>query len=138
VSPAEIAARSGAAYLFARNQGGANRWGQVVKLSPPKDLAPNAQFGAYVALSDDVAVVTATRDHGRNPRCGSAYVFARDQGGRNQWGQVAKLTASDASRDDDCFGASASVSGDVVLIGALVPGRVWQGTGEEKVSGTVS
>ena len=40
-----------------------------------------------------------------------------NQGGADGWGQVAKLTASDAQADDR-FGASVSISGDTLVVGA--------------------
>jgi hypothetical protein len=48
---------------------------------------------------------------------GSAYIFGRDQGGADAWGQVAKLTASDGA-SDDYFGWSVSIGGDTVVVGA--------------------
>jgi hypothetical protein len=48
---------------------------------------------------------------------GAAYVFGRDEGGAGNWGQVNKLTASDAE-DADFFGVSVAVSGDTVVAGA--------------------
>ena len=49
----------------------------------------------------------------------------RNAGGSNAWGQVAKLTASDAAAQN-VFGYSASVAGDVVLVGSELadPGGV--------------
>jgi hypothetical protein len=55
-------------------------------------------------------------DNGSNS--GSAYIFGRDQGGADAWGQVAKLTASDGASDDH-FGYSVSISGDTVVVGAI-------------------
>ena len=48
-----------------------------------------------------------------------AYVFERDQGGPNNWGQVVKLTASDAAAGDE-FGVSVAVAGDTAVIGAFL------------------
>jgi len=45
---------------------------------------------------------------------GSAYIFERNIGGTNAWGQVKKLTASDGTGSDQ-FGYSVSVNGDVAL-----------------------
>lgn len=48
---------------------------------------------------------------------GSAYVFVRHNPSADAWGQVAKLTASDAAAED-FFGYSVSVAGDTALVGA--------------------
>ena len=104
---------AGAAYVFQRNQGGAENWGEVKKLTA-SDAHPLAGFGGSVAVSGDIAVVgAASKVSG-----GAAYVFARDQGGASNWGEVRKLTASDA-QVSDFFGVSVAVSGDVVVVGAL-------------------
>ena len=44
-------------------------------------------------------------------------MFERDQGGADNWGEVIKLTASDAA-PADLFGGSVSVSEDTVVVGA--------------------
>jgi len=48
---------------------------------------------------------------------GAAYVFDRNQGGADNWGEVTKLTASDGA-ESDWFGISVSISGDTLVAGA--------------------
>ncbi len=119
----------GAAYVFHRNQGGADAWSQVAKLTAT-DGEEGDIFGTSVSLSGDMAVVGARgADVGDNLRQGAAYVFYRNQGARDAWGQVAKLTAADGVGFDR-FGVSASVSGDTAVVGAWhaeVGGNTWQG-----------
>jgi hypothetical protein len=108
---------AGSAYVFERDQGGLGAWGEVVKLTA-SDAADLDYFGSSVAISADVAVVGAYEDdHVGGIDAGSAYVFERDQGGPGAWGQIVKLTASDAAADDH-FGVSVAVSGDTTVIGA--------------------
>ncbi|MFT5029587.1 MAG: hypothetical protein ACI9VS_002028, partial [Candidatus Binatia bacterium] len=108
---------SGSVYLFQRNQGGPDQWEQVVKLVAA-DATPGSQFGWSVSLSGDTLVVGSFQDDisGR-PDAGSAYIFERNQPSENDWGQSRKLIALDGA-SDDWFGASVSVNGDLVLIGA--------------------
>ncbi|MBN1479626.1 choice-of-anchor D domain-containing protein [candidate division KSB1 bacterium] len=107
---------SGSAYIFARNQGGEDNWGQVKKLIPD-DGAANDYFGYSVSISGDYAIVGAywDDDHGNNS--GSSYIFARNQGGADNWGQTKKLTAGDGAADD-CFGHSVAIHGDHAAAGA--------------------
>lgn len=108
----------GAAYVFYRDQGGPDTWGQVAKLTAA-DGAAGDLFGYSVSVSGDTAVVGAgDADIGGNDAQGAAYIFHRDQGGPNAWGQVAKLTAADGAAYD-LFGISVSVSGDTAVVGAL-------------------
>jgi hypothetical protein len=106
----------GAAYVFERNTGGADAWGEVVRLSA-SDAADSDKFGQSVAISSDTAVVGAELEDGAGTDRGAAYVFERNTGGADAWGEVAKLTASDAE-DEDRFGASVAISGDTAIVGA--------------------
>ena len=83
---------SGSAYVFERNAGGADNWGQVAKLTAA-DAAAGDQFGYSVSISGDTVVVGAPRDDDAGSDSGSAYVFERNAGGADNWGQVKKLTA---------------------------------------------
>ncbi len=103
----------GAAYVFERNQGGANDWGQVAKLTASDGVKGDA-FGQSVSISGATIVVGAA---GYDSFRGGAYVFGRNQGGADLWGEVTKLTASDGAANDN-FGASVSISGDTIVVGA--------------------
>jgi len=107
---------SGAAYVFQRNIGGADNWGEVTKLTA-SDASAGDRFGESVAIASDFIAIGAPYDADAGSATGAAYVFARNQGGADNWGQVAKLTASDPV-SYTFFGNSVAVSGDVVLIGA--------------------
>jgi hypothetical protein len=104
---------TGAAYIYERNQGGAENWGQVQKLTA-SDAAINDRFGIAVGISGDAVVVGAQL---KNTFTGAAYIFGRNQGGADNWGQVKKLTASDAATNDG-FGISVGISSDTVVVGA--------------------
>ena len=104
---------AGAAYVFERNAGGPNSWGQVAKLIAA-DGGPNDRFGTVVAIDGDLVVASAVKDDSRR---GSAYVFQRDPLASGAWVQVAKLVASDREAADE-FGASVAISGERVVVGA--------------------
>lgn len=81
--------------------------------------ASNADSGGYfgrsVSISGDVAVASYPYDGEGGRYAGAAYVFRYD--GTN-WIEEAKLTASDANAYH-FFGRSVSVSGDVIIVGAI-------------------
>ncbi|MBU0677687.1 MAG: FG-GAP repeat protein [Verrucomicrobia bacterium] len=114
---APAGSRSGSAYVFERNAGGTNAWGQVAKLTA-SDAGISNYFGYAVSVEGDVVIVGAYVDDDSGWASGSAYVFERNAGGTNAWGEVAKLTAADGSTND-YFGFSVSVDGDTALIGAF-------------------
>jgi hypothetical protein len=170
---------AGAAYVFSRNEGGSENWGEVQKLSAPSPEAA-ALFGRSVAIDADTIVVGAPQtdsvggtpadtgvafvyewfsgfgwllvktlrasDEGSDDRfghavaisgdtilvgaawedggpgdpvqtAGAAYVFHRDAGGAEQWGEVKKLQASNIGAGDE-FGQAVAVAGSVAIVGA--------------------
>ena len=112
--------KSGYAFIFERDTGGQGNWGQVARLKA-EDAQEFDYFGSPVSLSDSTALVGAHRDGDGGIESGSAYIFERDAGGEGNWGQVAKLTAADATANDN-FGISVSLDGVTALIGAYRDG----------------
>ena len=110
----EGAGDSGSAYIFERNHGGPDNWGQVAKFSNPDPVADD-HFGEAVAVGGDVAAIGVQQDDDDGSNSGSAYVY-RFNG--TTWIEEAKLTASDADTTD-FFGRNVSISGDVALFGVL-------------------
>ena len=97
---------TGAVYVLRASDGE-----ELAKLTAA-DAAPGDQFGWSVAIAGDTIVVGAnTAGTG-----GAAYVFRTSDGGAT-YGQVAKLTVSDAAYDDN-FGYSVAMDGDTVVVGA--------------------
>ncbi|MEK7830824.1 MAG: putative Ig domain-containing protein, partial [Acidobacteriota bacterium] len=106
-------ANTGAAYVFGRNQGGADVWGQVKKLALGDGMLQDV-FGCSIGISGDTIVVGA---YGRNSGSGAAYIFERNQGGAGNWGQVQVLTANNGA-EPDRFGVSVGIRGDIVAVGS--------------------
>ena len=106
----------GAAYVYRRNRGGPNNWGLVTRLQA-HDPSTYAYFGSSVAISGDTILVGAWGGGGGSIEAGAAYVFERDQGGANQWGETAKLTTSNA-RAWERFGQSIAIDGNRIAVGA--------------------
>ena len=106
----------GAAYIFERNEGGTNNWGQVKKIKASNASAGDA-FGNTVAIAGDTIVIGAYYKHSGATHSGSAFIFERNSGGSNNWGQVKELIASDAHQTD-AFGWSVAVAGEVIVVGA--------------------
>ncbi|MBN1890621.1 MAG: cadherin-like domain-containing protein [Thermoflexales bacterium] len=105
--------RANAVYVFARNQGGTDNWGLVKKLTA-SDSKRGDYFGSSVSINGDTLAVGA---YGVNIFQGAAYVFARNQGGTDNWGLVKKVVASDGAAND-LFGRSVSISGGTIVAGA--------------------
>lgn len=74
-------------------------------------------FGESVSIDGDTVIVGAPSDDDNGANSGSAYVFQRDVGGPDNWGQVIRLAASDPGAGDG-FGFNVSISGDTAIVGA--------------------
>jgi hypothetical protein len=105
---------TGAAYVFHMNKG-SSWFGQVAQLQA-SDAASGDQFGIAVSVSGDRVLVGAHMDdneHGTD--AGGAYLFARDHGGLNNWGQVRKFTGESES---DHYGRAVAIYGSALILGA--------------------
>ncbi|MCI0535301.1 MAG: putative Ig domain-containing protein, partial [Verrucomicrobiales bacterium] len=105
----------GAIYVFYRNQGGADNWGEVKKVTPP-DVANNDEFGYSVSLSGDYLIGGTPFDDDRGSNSGSASVFERNETTANNWGRKAKLVPTDLAGGNQ-FGWSVSISGNLAAVG---------------------
>jgi hypothetical protein len=106
----------GQAYIFYKDLGGTDNWGQQ-KILSASDEDDYDYFGWSVAISDDVAIVGAYNGSVAYVGCGKAYVFKKDGGGADNWGQYAIRYGSDRG-EGDRFGYSVALSGDYAIIGA--------------------
>ena len=88
-------------------------WNEVQKLIPLEI----GRFGRSVSLQGDTALIGTCCDLEMGFQAGAAYVYRFDPDGSGQWIQEQKLVASDGD-DNDIFGWSVSLDGDVALIGA--------------------
>lgn len=100
----------GAAYVFERDFGGTNAWGQVKRLTIPGGSS-GALFGYAVAIAGGVAVVGRPFEG-----AGSVWVYERDLGGPDNWGEAVRLFQP-AGNTDDVFGAAVAIDGDTIVVG---------------------
>jgi len=107
---------SGAAYVMERVDG---EWVVQAKLSAKLG---QQLFGATLAVDGDTVIVGAFAEDlpGAKYSAGAVYVFRRSG---PQWIEEARLTASDAARNDE-FGRSIAIEGDTLLIGSFNRGFV--------------
>lgn len=104
------ASQAGAAYVYVLNGGVWTQ--QAVLLAPDGALAD--KFGYSVAISEDTVVIGSYNDDSPLSNAGSAYVFIRTG---TSWTFQQKLTASDATADDE-FGNAVGIVGETIVVGA--------------------
>ncbi|TWT55024.1 hypothetical protein Pla22_26780 [Rubripirellula amarantea] len=108
---------SGAVYVYSRDQGGVDNWGEV-KAIEASDAAAADQFGYSVSLDGtSLAIGSPLDDEAGVNQLGSVYVYSQDEGGTGNWGQVTKLTADDVEAGDR-FGTSVALAADRIVAGS--------------------
>ena len=120
---------SGAVFVHQRHAGGNNTWG-IVKQLEGSDPQTGDRFGTKVSLSNGVLAVGNPFDDQADPstgtiarNSGSVFLFSQNEGGVNNFGQVAQFQSDGAldSRDgqrSDQFGSDISISGNTLVVGA--------------------
>lgn len=106
----------GAAYVFVREPDPPRSWRLARRLAP-NDPHTLDMFGREVAVFGDRIVVGATGEDLAGDLAGAAYIFERNAGGPDAWGQAARL-AGDDTEALDLFGAAVGVHGDTVGVSA--------------------
>jgi hypothetical protein len=103
----------GAAYVFERNQGGADNWGEVKKL-----IASDGQFadlfGEKIAIDGDTAFIGARGKDYMFMDAGAAYIFERNRGGPDNWGEVRMFASPDPNALAE-FGGSVAINDDTAI-----------------------
>jgi hypothetical protein len=108
---------TGAAYVFVEPSGGWANMNQTATLTN-SDGAASDNFGCSIAIDGSTMVVGAEEATiGANSGQGAAYIYSEPGGGWVTSTETAKLTASDGAANN-LFGASVSVSGNLVAVGA--------------------
>ncbi len=105
---------SGGAYVFERNTGGAQRFGEVARLAPV-GVGARDEFGTSVAISGGSVFVGAPLSDTTATNAGSAYLFEKDSGGTNKWGQTQQFLGNAKS---DLFGHAVGLDGGVAVVGS--------------------
>jgi hypothetical protein len=112
----------GAVYVFVRNPA-TGQWVEQKKLVP---RSGSEEWSLTVAISGNtVAIGTPFTDAGAGFQRGAVHIFERDQGGTDNWGEVATLSGADLG-DLAQFGLSLALSGDLLVVGAPEPSSIGQ------------
>jgi hypothetical protein len=107
-----------------RNLGGSNKWGLRKAVAPTgsNDCSSFSRPYSSVALQGDTLVVGSPDERGQNTgnvSVGAVYVFRRNAGGANNWGQVSRLTPPNVPGELASlrFGTNTAVFGNTVAAG---------------------
>jgi hypothetical protein len=103
--------RAGSAYVYTFD---GDSWGNEVHLFA-SDAGADDRFGYSVAIDGDTILVGAIQWDGTVSNAGAGYVFV---GSGLVWSEQDKLTADEPSGTNPHLGHSASLDGDVAVLGA--------------------
>jgi FG-GAP repeat len=116
---------AGAAHVFRRDGSGTDQWVHVATLAP-RESAQGAYFGTALALASDTLIVGAPGTNvGTSVARGKAYVFERNAGGSDQWGETMQLAPSDGFSNAD-FGKAIALDSESRIVGAMGDSN-WRG-----------
>lgn len=106
----------GRVWIFERDPA-SDQWIQTQVISA-SDSEPLSYFGSAVAVHGDMLLVGATQARGLGGvRTGAAYLYSRNRGGPNAWGEVAKFFANDGELDDR-YGSAVALGPATAAIGS--------------------
>ncbi|WP_338517105.1 FG-GAP repeat protein [Alteromonas gracilis] len=114
-----IGVDAGSAYIFERNNG---KWAQKVKLISPDGRADD-RFGRGVALSENMALISAMNHDANGTDTGASYIYKKDDAG---WKFMSKITAKE-SFPNDRFGWNVGMANGM----AVVTAPNYDGKGED-------
>ncbi len=111
--------RAGDVYIYEKDQDGPDQWGHVKNVMGDTIIM---MYGWGVSVYGDWLCVGAKN---YNDYHGAAYIYQRNEGGTNAWGQTQKIVQSDLEYNDQ-FGFSVSMYKNKLLIsnhGNVVSGK---------------
>ncbi|WP_338518748.1 FG-GAP repeat protein [Alteromonas gracilis] len=100
---------AGSAYIFERSNG---LWRQTEKLTAPDGNADD-RFGRGVALTTNLAVISAMHSDANANNQGELYVYEKQNG---KWRSKYRALANDASEDDK-FGWNVALYKNMAIVG---------------------
>ncbi len=112
--------REGAAYVFQRDAGGAENWGQIRKLVSPQPDAID-EFGYSVDIDGDTIIVGSWLDDDptrKGANHGSVSIFQRNLGGQENWGLSSTVFDDQPIGSQNRFGSTVAIQGDTAVVGA--------------------
>jgi hypothetical protein len=121
-SETDTKSAAGSAFIYKKDLGGTDNWGLVKKIVA-SDRASDDHFGWSVSISGTYAIVGAPAEDesalsdNKLDQSGSVYIFKKDQGGTDSWGQIQKTTASVREAGDE-FGRTVALSELYAIVGS--------------------
>ncbi len=117
----------GSAYIYEQSSSDVTTW-NLIKEIIPSDRYDKDYFGSSVLIKGDYAFVGA---YANLPLQCAVYVFKRNHGGTNNWGQVAKITVP-GGENSKSFGDNIAFENDVLIVGAPYQDNVNGGAEDDK------
>ena len=114
---------SGMAFIYERIAGTTNSW-QVLHELRPATLSTNDRFGRAVSMTEDLVAVGAIGRRVDGVPAGGVFIFDRNLGGPNQWGEMVEVSPTNLLAGSQ-FGFRVSLDGDLLAVG--VPNAVIDG-----------
>lgn len=112
---AVIEFKTGGVYIFERDLGGVDNWGERTEISPTI-TGEFLGFGEAVALEGDTLVIAAERETVEEHQDGAVYIYERDEGGTDNWGRLGQIVGAGDTGEE--FGNDLAIDGNTLVVGA--------------------
>ena len=109
--------RTGEAFVFNRNTGGADAWGNVAQIVDQSVDSQTDRFGVSVAIDGETLVIGAEWDDTQRNDSGKVYIHGQNISGPNAWGFESERLSS-TPRENGGYGHAVAIDGTTVAIGA--------------------
>lgn len=112
----------GTLFIFGRDIGGDNNWGLIRQFTITDPVLPSGalvkRLGNSIAYSNNLIAATAERSDRTAPR--SIYLFEKDRGGLNNWGQIpgVRLESLNFASNSTSFGGAIQLMDDLLVVGS--------------------
>lgn len=104
----------GRSFFFGRNEGGADAWGEVLVVDDVNGSL--SSYGNTIDTHNDLMVASARQaDNIGANKSGAAFLYLRDEGGIDNWGEVKKFVAPNPTSGQN-FGEQCKVYEDRIVI----------------------
>jgi hypothetical protein len=121
-SGADSLNKAGAVYVYKKDEGGADNWGFLKKITAP-DRQTEDQFGHALAIYGDILLVSSVKNNGDTnglhplTHSGAVYVFGKNKGGSDHWGFIRKIISPERIAQG-AFGSSLDIHENLIVVGA--------------------
>ena len=103
---------TGKVYIYYRNKDGINNWGQITSITASNGFSGDF-YGYSTSIYNNIIAVGSLQNNSK----GACYIYEKDNGGINNWGESQIIVSNDIA-NGDTFGSAVSIYKNYLIVGA--------------------